>query len=209
VATDEGFLGRWSRRKAQGGADAPPQVPAAPATEHASPAGVALPVAAPQADALPAAAPADPVAVAPAAPPPTLDDVAQLDVQRSDFTRFVAGDVDPAVKNAALKKLFTDPQWNVMDGLDTYIDDYGRPDPLPEGMLRQMVQSHALGLFRIDEPPETAEPAAALAQNAAAPPAPETGTPADEDADLRLQPHDAAGRQSPGGGAGEDPGGER
>jgi hypothetical protein len=34
-----------------------------------------------------------------------------------------------------------------MDGLDTYIDDYGKPDPLPAGMLRQMVQSQLLGLF--------------------------------------------------------------
>jgi hypothetical protein len=33
------------------------------------------------------------------------------------------------VRNAALKKLFTDPHFNVMDGLDVYIDDYGKPDP--------------------------------------------------------------------------------
>ena len=30
-----------------------------------------------------------------------------------------------------MKKLFSDPHFNVMDGLDTYIDDYGKPDPLP------------------------------------------------------------------------------
>ena len=28
-----------------------------------------------------------------------------------------------------------------MDGLDTYIDDYGKPDPIPMPMLRQMNQS--------------------------------------------------------------------
>ena len=72
----------------------------------------------------------------------------------SDFTRFVAPGVDSSVKNAALKTLFTDPHFNLMDGLDTYIDDYGKPDPLPAGMLRQMAQSHALGLFDDEPPPE-------------------------------------------------------
>jgi hypothetical protein len=62
----------------------------------------------------------------------------------------VAEGVAPEVKNAALKKLFTDPHFNVMDGLDTYIDDYGKPDPLPAGMLRRMAQSQLLGLFDDD-----------------------------------------------------------
>ena len=42
------------------------------------------------------------------------------------------------VRNAAMKKLFADPHFNVMDGLDIYIGDYTQPDPLPEGMLAQM-----------------------------------------------------------------------
>ena len=50
-----------------------------------------------------------------------------------------------------MKKLFSDPHFNVMDGLDTYIDDYGKPDPIPASMLRQMVQSQALGLFADEE----------------------------------------------------------
>jgi hypothetical protein len=80
------------------------------------------------------------------------------------------------VKNAALKKLFADPQFNVMDGLDTYIDDYGKPDPLPERMLRQMVQARFLGLFATKKKHSRGE---------------RRGP--DEDADLRLQPDDAAG----------------
>jgi hypothetical protein len=47
-----------------------------------------------------------------------------------------ARDVAPEVKNAAIKKLFADPHFNVMDGLDTYIDDYSKPDPIPPEMLR-------------------------------------------------------------------------
>jgi hypothetical protein len=95
-----------------------------------------------------------------------MDDVARL-TQDSDYSRFVGRGVDPGVKNAALHKLFTDPHFNVMDGLDTYIDDYGLPDPLPPGMLEQMVQSEALGLFT--KTPEDETQAAA----APAPPAPE------------------------------------
>jgi hypothetical protein len=67
----------------------------------------------------------------------------------------VASDVQPEVKNAALKKLFSDPHYNVMDGLDTYIDDYSQPDPLPPGMLEKMAQSAFLGLFT--EAPAEAE----------------------------------------------------
>ena len=46
-----------------------------------------------------------------------------------------------------MKKLFSDPHFNVMDGLDTYIDDYGKADPIPLSMLRRMNQSAVLGLF--------------------------------------------------------------
>jgi len=50
-------------------------------------------------------------------------------------------DVDPALKRAALRKLFTDPHFNVMDGLDVYIDDYSKPDPIAPEILRTLVQA--------------------------------------------------------------------
>jgi hypothetical protein len=56
--------------------------------------------------------------------------------------------VDPAVQHAAMKKLFSDPHFNIMDRLDIYIDDYSIPDPIPMEMLKRMVQSESLGLFR-------------------------------------------------------------
>jgi hypothetical protein len=65
----------------------------------------------------------------------------------SDYTPFMAREVDPATRNAAMKKLFTDPHYNVMDGLDIYIDDYGKPDPLPPDWIQKMTQSVALGLI--------------------------------------------------------------
>ena len=118
----------------------------------------------------------------------------------SDFTRFVAPGVDSSVKNAALKTLFTDPHFNLMDGLDTYIDDYGKPDPLPAGMLRQMAQSQFLGLFADEAAAD--DPAAHGISN------PDLDPTADEDAAVRLQPHDAAGPRGPGPGAGPDAAGQ-
>lgn len=194
-ADDSGFLSRWSRRKAlvrQGVAPADP-VPV--------PVPTAAPVAPP--DAPPVVLQVVPPAAAESAPapppPPTLADVAQL-TRDSDYTRFVAPGVDTGVKNAALKQLFTDPHFNVMDGLDTYIDDYGIPDPLPAGMLRQMVQSKALGLFADDKTHPDAAATAAPHPHTLAQASP------DEDAALRLQPHDAAGPPGAGQGPGPDPG---
>ncbi|MBC7622639.1 MAG: DUF3306 domain-containing protein [Aeromicrobium sp.] len=69
----------------------------------------------------------------------------------SNFAPFMAKDVSPDLRNQAMKKLFADPHYNVMDGLDIYIDDYGKPDPLPEGWLQIMNQSKTLRLFETKE----------------------------------------------------------
>ncbi len=129
----DGFLGRWSRRKQDERAGLP----------------LDEPVPAPQ---LPEPAPTAPTAVSPAPEPPplTLADAQSLTLQ-SDFAPFIARGVAPDVKNAALKTLFTDPHFNVMDGLDIYIDDYTKPSPLPLSVLRQMVSAKALGLVEDDE----------------------------------------------------------
>jgi hypothetical protein len=71
----------------------------------------------------------------------------------------VARDVDPEVRNAAFKKLFhSDPHFNVMDGLDVYIDDYNTPNPLPVAVMKTLVQARALGL--IDDELKEQEPPA-------------------------------------------------
>ena len=79
-----------------------------------------------------------------------MQDVAALNAD-SDFKPFVARAVAPEVRNAAMKKLFADPHFNVMDGLDIYIDDYSMPDPLPASMLRKMASAKFLKLFDDDE----------------------------------------------------------
>src|SRR5262249_48517864 len=126
------------------------------------------------------------------------------------------GDVATEVKNAALKKLFTDPHFNRMDGLDVYIDDYSIPSPLPQHLLAKMAQAKFLGLVK-DEAEETL---ARLADSPAGPEGQEAPARAvsdapraesiahHEDADLQLQPHDDAGRAGAAPGAGDDTGRE-
>lgn len=71
---------------------------------------------------------------------PTMKDVASL-APDSDYSTFLARGVDKAVRRAAMKKLFSDPHFNVMDGLDIYIDDYTKPSPLPPGMLAGLLHA--------------------------------------------------------------------
>jgi hypothetical protein len=85
---------------------------------------------------------------------PTMADVQQL-TPSSDFKTFMRQGVPGELRNAAMKKLFADPHFNVMDGLDIYIGDYNTPDPLPAGMLEKMVGAELLNLF-----PEKAQDAA-------------------------------------------------
>lgn len=142
-----GFLSRWSRRKAEvREGRAPEEIKPTPSNAPAAA------MAASTADLPVPAQPASQVGHQDAKPAPTLADTQQL-TPESDFTDFMARGVAPDVKNAAMKKLFTDPHFNVMDRLDIYIDDYSQPDPLPMAMLRQMASAKTLGLFD-DEPEE-------------------------------------------------------
>lgn len=124
----ETFFARWSRRKAES-ADTTDVV-----ITDAADAGTARSAA--DAHAAPAGAVAK--------PPPTLEDVAALTTE-SDFTPFVARGVDETVRRSAMKKLFTDPHFNVMDGLDIYIDDYSKFEPIPPEMLAAL--NHAKDLL--------------------------------------------------------------
>lgn len=153
VDDEEHFLSRWSRRKLESKRDAPAALPAAE-----------LPAAA-----LPAAEPAAPAAQA-----------AESDVPpgtSAEYRQFFDPKVDEKLRQAALRGLFSDPHFNVMDGLDTYIDDYSVADPIPEGMLRKLNQAKELFLF--DDEKKTAEGtdvAAATGEGAAVAPVAATDT---------------------------------
>jgi hypothetical protein len=69
----------------------------------------------------------------------------------SDFKAFMHAKVKESVKRAALKKLFSDPRFNVMDGLDTYIDDYTKDDPIPQAMLARLEHAKATLFGRGEE----------------------------------------------------------
>lgn len=208
----DGFLSRWSRRKVQAREGVREGVVPEPALPDAAPvqaraATAPQPVAPATSTAPPARLPTEPESTAappPSPPPPTLEEVSRL-TRESDYSRFVGQGVDPGVKNAALRKLFTDPHFNVMDGLDIYIDDYNTPDPLPAGMLEKMVQSEALGLFsKTPETPDDPTPTEPLAAAQADTPRHPQEALAHEDPDLRLQPHDALGPAQPARPAGPD-----
>ena len=209
--TPAGFLGRWSRRKAevrQGKAVSDPVPGRAPVVDamsgkpntHGPNAGSLSPPPTTQ-DLAGAPRAQSPQSVSqddthPAAPAPTLDDVQSL-TPESDYTPFMARGVTSDVKNAAMKKLFTDPHFQVMDRMDVYIDDYGQPDPIPLAMLRQMNGAKFLNLFNDDtETPAgkalgdlpTDAPSQLVAQSPPASPLSPNDTIPHDHADLRLQP---------------------
>ncbi|MEG1831843.1 MAG: DUF3306 domain-containing protein [Burkholderiaceae bacterium] len=120
--SDEGssFLSRWSRRKLEVQREQAAAKPAAPLpAEPVVPAATAAAVAAPA-----------PVAE-PAVELPSLE---SLDGLRSDYSAFMGEKVSEDTKRSALKKLFGDPHFNQMDGLDIYIGDYTHFEPLPDAM---------------------------------------------------------------------------
>ena len=196
AAEESDFFSRWSRRKAlaRGGQTptddpavvASPVVPATPAAQgpavqverHPSVEGNV------RAD---ASSPKD-------APPLTLDDVAGV-TPDADFTPFMARQVPAEVRNAAVKKLFSDPHFQTMDGLDVYIDDYSQPSPLSAVDMARMVGAQFLKLVDNPAPPEPVDATAEA-------PATDPPEPHDDHADLQLQPDHAPEPRGTGGGAG-------
>lgn len=142
---DAHFLSRWSRLKQR-----------SRAAGSASDDGAAVPLTGEELVArTPAAAGAAPDANAPAPPdggqpdpaaPTRIDEplppVESLTAD-SDFRPFMRAGIDAATRNAALKRLFADPAFNVMDGLDVYIDDYGKTEPIPSALLRRLVEAQS------------------------------------------------------------------
>jgi Protein of unknown function (DUF3306) len=91
-------------------------------------------------------APPEPVpdrTVDPKAPAPELPPLDKLTFE-SDYSAFFHPKVDDDMRRAALKKLFSDPRFNVMDGLDVYIDDYSKTEPIPPAMLAGLRQAQKI-----------------------------------------------------------------
>lgn len=172
--TPEAFsLKRWSRRKLEAARES-----AAAESEVR-----VAPIAAQDASVPLAAVPPMPVAASEVPLPPV--DSLTID---SDFTAFLQPKVDEALKRQALKKLFADPHFNVMDGLDVYIDDYTKSDPIPPDILERLMKHFDFSLPPVaDKPQESTAEAAADTTGAAPPPAVEPPA---------VEPPDASGSQS-------------
>lgn len=164
---EEGFLRRWARRKTEirTGIEPAPEPVAETAVE-------------PIVESL---APRMPAAEAPPIVLPTMDDVAKL-TSESDFSAFVARGVDQAVRRSALKKLFADPHFNVMDKLDMYMDDYNVASPMPADMLASLKHSKSFFDQAAEDARKRAEAQARAEAGgvpAAPPPVPEQPGPAE------------------------------
>jgi hypothetical protein len=125
MAADE-FFARWAKRKS----DAPRDPAPAPAAD------VSATVTRTVAD-------ANQIDHSKARPLPSLEDVANLG-HDSDYSVFMASGVDETVKRSAMKKLFTNPHFNIMDGLDIYIDDYNKFEPITPEILASLNHAKAL-----------------------------------------------------------------
>ena len=130
--SNEGFLRRWARLKATGGA----AEPLAEAPQRPAPVPVAVPE--------PASTRQDDTEAPPPVSLPSLEDAARL-TPDADFSAFVGKGVDKAVQRLALKKVFADPHFNLIDGLDTYMSDYNKASPLTPAMLASL--KHAPGML--------------------------------------------------------------
>jgi hypothetical protein len=127
-------LKRWSRRKLEAArAEAPPRD--APRETVAA--------------ATPPQTPARPAGTAPQNTAAPLPPIESLTID-SEFAEFFKPDVAEATKRAARKQQFRDPRFNIMDGLDVYIDDYTKPDPISPEMMKQLL--HTRHIFN---PPAT------------------------------------------------------
>jgi hypothetical protein len=131
------FVSRWSRRKIAARRGEPDEQ-------------------APQQSQAPAQAAAAPAAADGEKPAAALPDPETLKGLESEYGEFLKPGVDESLRRTALKRLFADPHFNIMDGLDVYIDDYSKPDPIPAAFLRALNQARGLRLFEDEEKDQVA-----------------------------------------------------
>ncbi|MFD2368165.1 DUF3306 domain-containing protein [Pseudoduganella sp. GCM10020061] len=148
----EGFLSRWSRLKTEAGEAPQAGQGAAVRGTAAADAGKAPVPAPPHGD--DGSQPAQ--EQAPRALPST-EDAMRLGPD-SDYAAFVARGVDAQVRRQALRKLFSDPHFNTVDGLDVYMGDYTRSDPIPPAMLASLRHANAWLNAQLEEVDDKAAP---------------------------------------------------
>jgi hypothetical protein len=193
---DEPFFSRWARLKKESrelpageaaGSEAPPAPPtadgqAADGKEQASP----------PTDAAHAATPAD-------APPQDLPPLESLTAE-SDFRAFMQPGVDDALRRTALRKMWQNPVYGVVDELDPFRADFAAFTPLGDIVTSDM-KFHAERLLReqLEKAAESTESAGVAGEEAVASGPDEVGeTPASEaqDAAARAEAGDGSDKQA-------------
>lgn len=114
---DEGFIERWSRRKAEA-AQAPEESPQPLVSESTEPED--------------AEAQAETVLTDEDMPP--LEELGE----ESDYSGFLSSGVSEQLRKQALRKLFHSAKFNVCDGLDDYAEDYTKFEPLGDIITSDM-----------------------------------------------------------------------
>jgi hypothetical protein len=76
-------------------------------------------------------------------PKPALPPVDKL-TPESDFSGFMHPKVEDALRRVALKKLFSDPHFNLPDPYEAYSGDWTVGEPIPEEMLATLNQAQRL-----------------------------------------------------------------
>lgn len=138
----ENFLSRWSKRKLEVRAREK-------LAEDAPDLQVSVPLQgsdANQANAVSELGDSQPKAQTPSQPELPLPTEADLLAvkQGGDIKAFMVDKVSTELKNKAFKALFSRPEFNVMDGLDIYIDDYNKFTPLSQEDIGKMTLSKQL-----------------------------------------------------------------
>jgi len=87
------------------------------------------------------------------APAPALPPVEKL-TPDADFTGFMQPKVEDALRRAALKKLFSDPRFNIPDPFEAYSGDWTGGEPIPPEMLATLNQAKTLLFDKKEEPQE-------------------------------------------------------
>jgi hypothetical protein len=118
---EQGFLSRWSRRKAQAGQVQKPQ----PSTEHNEQTADAVSAKAAQ-------------VVKQEATDADLPPIDQLD-ENSDYSAFMSPKVSEHLRLTALRKLFHTPQFNVIDPVDQFALDWNGFTPLGSIVTHDML----------------------------------------------------------------------
>jgi Protein of unknown function (DUF3306) len=86
---------------------------------------------------------AEPVEKKEEQPAPALPPVEEL-TPESDFSGFMHPKVEDALRRVALKKLFSDPHFNLPDPFEAYSGDWTGGEPIPDEMLATLNQAQRL-----------------------------------------------------------------